>query len=387
MEKLVSYLDQVKAEQELKQKTANFVGQALQSGLESDTKRKSQERGKGRLAMNKITAALASVAACAVLLIGGWTFYNQPQSYVSFDINPSVELGINAFNRVVSAEGMNADGQALLQHSRLRNMSVEDCLQALVQEAAQQGYVKGDGSTVIALTALADNNQDGIRLQDRARTQVQDMLQERDMDAIVYADCSSLQLRTQAREQNISSGKYRLISLLQSLDPSITVDQYRNARITDIIAKADELLQESAAKGLQNQENERTRAMIMETAQKIQQANQVQNQNRQQNQSQSQDQTGAEQQARNQNQNMSQNQNQNAAVGQQVQVLNQYQNQNQTGTQSGGEQQNQVENQYQNQNQTGTQSGSGQENSPDQNQSQTSTGEQGTSGNQGGNKN
>jgi hypothetical protein len=289
-----------------------------------------------------------------MLLIGGLAFYNNPVEYVSFDINPSVELGVNAFDRVVSAEGINSDGQALLQQNRFRNMSVEECLQALVLEAAKQGYVKEDGSTVIALTALSNDIKDAIQLQDRSRDRVQQMLQERDMDAAVYADCSDLQLREQAHQQGLSAGKYRLIVLLQSMDPSITLDQYRNARVTDIIAKANELLQQTRTNTAQTGEYERTRAMVMNAAQQIQQ-NQIQNQNRQQNQNQSQTQpSGDQQQLRNQNQNQYQNGTQSGGQQQnQEQNQYQYQNQNQIQTQtvtqsSGAQQQNQFQNQYQN---------------------------------------
>ncbi|MEQ8200212.1 MAG: hypothetical protein ABRQ24_02195 [Syntrophomonadaceae bacterium] len=340
MNRLVRYLDQVKAEGDIKEKTGNFVRNAIDDRMEDHRERTQATRGRRNYAMKKLITAVASMAACALLLIGGYSYYNTPVNYVSFDINPSVELGVNAFNRVVTAKGINADGQALLQQNRLRNMSVEDCLQALVQEAAQQGYVKEDGSTVIALTALSDNNDAAMRLQDRSRDRVRQMLQEQDMDCVVYADCSNLQIREQAREQDLSPGKCRLISILQDLDPSITFDQYRNARITDIIAKANELMQTS---GASTAELERTRAMIGSAAQQLQ-ANQARNRNRQQNQYQDGTQSGDQTQLRTQNQNQFRNGTQ-AGDQQQNQVQNQYQNQFQGGTQAGDQQQNQVQNQ------------------------------------------
>jgi len=351
MEKMVKYLDQVKAEDELKAGTRNHIKNALDNIADGKNGLVTSTGGGRNFAMKKLMTAVVSVAACAMLFIGGLAFYNQPVEYISFDINPSIELGVNAFDRVVSAEGINADGQALLQQNRFRNMSVDECMQALVQEAARQGYVKEDGSTVIALTALADDSEDAVRLQDRTRDRVQQTLQERDMDAIVYTDCSNLQLREQAHEQGLSAGKYRLISLLQSLDPSISLDQYRNARVTDIIAKANQLMQQTLTTTAQSGELERTRAMIMNAAQQIQQ-NQFQNQNRQQNQTQVQP-SGEQQQLRNQNQNQYQNGTQ-SGDQQQKQEQNQYkyQNQNQTQTvnqSSGEQQQNQVQNQYQNQ--------------------------------------
>jgi hypothetical protein len=46
------------------------------------------------------------------LAVGGYAFYNTPINYVSFDVNPSVELGLNFFDKVVSCEACNEEGIA-----------------------------------------------------------------------------------------------------------------------------------------------------------------------------------------------------------------------------------------------------------------------------------
>jgi len=54
--------------------------------------------------------ALAAAVACLVLLvvgIGGYQFYFTPTSVLSIDINPSLELGVNRFDKVVSVHSYN----------------------------------------------------------------------------------------------------------------------------------------------------------------------------------------------------------------------------------------------------------------------------------------
>lgn len=73
--------------------------------------------------MKRITAAItaaAAVAAAACLVLialasgGGYVFFT-PTAYISIDINPSLELGINRFDRIVSVEGYNAEAEELLE--------------------------------------------------------------------------------------------------------------------------------------------------------------------------------------------------------------------------------------------------------------------------------
>lgn len=56
-------------------------------------------------------AVLRLAVACGLFLcmgIGNWYVFAAPVSYISVDINPSVELTLNRLNRVTAAEGKNA---------------------------------------------------------------------------------------------------------------------------------------------------------------------------------------------------------------------------------------------------------------------------------------
>ena len=60
--------------------------------------------------MNKKLPVLIALA----LILAGFTgvyAYQKPVSFVSLDINPSMELGVNVFDVVVSAKAYNNDGK------------------------------------------------------------------------------------------------------------------------------------------------------------------------------------------------------------------------------------------------------------------------------------
>lgn len=82
--------------------------------------------------------ALAS--ACALLLIvagvGNWYFWEMPVAYVSVDVNPSVELTLNRRNRVTDAEGLNQDGEAVLEHVQLEGKDYLEAVELLIESDA-----------------------------------------------------------------------------------------------------------------------------------------------------------------------------------------------------------------------------------------------------------
>ena len=106
-----------------------------------------------------------SFAAAAVLMIFiGVLVFNMfmiPYGYAEVAINPSVELGYNKFYNVISAEGLNNDGDKLLdKNENIKGMKIEDAVEFLIQEADRDGYLSKieDNYIVIAYTNKNDDN-------------------------------------------------------------------------------------------------------------------------------------------------------------------------------------------------------------------------------------
>ncbi len=326
MNSFSDYINKVKAEDKLKNDTKFYVREALANRASQKTSSSSiAEFGRKKFSMKKILVAVSSVAACAILAVGGFAYYNTPVNYVSVDINPSVEFGVNAFNKVVSVEAYNEEGTLLLAANQYTHQSLEKAIDTLVFEAMEQGFVAEDGSTVIAVTAESSNEKTAAKLQNTCELGVNLALNAGETSAVLYTDCINLQLRTQAREAGLSPGKYRLIKILQLLDPSITFEQYKNAKITDIIIKANEMLMLSENSVGQNEDYLDCLERIKGAAQQVHNAY-----------------GNTEQQQQNMNGKQNQNQNLKSGVQQQTQTQ---------GSENTEQEQERNQYQYQNQNQ------------------------------------
>ncbi|MCX7774307.1 MAG: hypothetical protein N2376_14480 [Clostridia bacterium] len=241
MNQLKKIMSRAKADEALKESTKAYLKDAL---LNQGRKQPAYTRiWKENVQMKKWL-----VAACALIVIvltsgGAYAFYNTPVNYVSVDINPSIELGINAFNKVVSAEGVNEDGQTVLADQSVLNLNVQDAVNKIVQSAADKNFIAQDGSTVVAVTAESKNTDQATKLQNESAKGIDEAMSAKKAAAIVYKDCSDPALRAEAKALGLSPGKYKLIKMLQALDPSITVDQYKDAKVSDMVLKANELAQ------------------------------------------------------------------------------------------------------------------------------------------------
>lgn len=233
-------LDQVHAEENLKKKTMEHIlnNDANIISFNSDIVRK-----RPVLAKKIIAAACAAVVICA-LPISAYAYYKTPTSYVSVDINPSVELGINSFGKVVSVTAHNDDGKTVIEGLSLVNMNVESAVRQLVKAASQCGFIKDDGSTFISVTAETNNEAVAENLEQNAAAGAQEAIDDADDTASIETDHIALDRRNEAIALGISPGKLNLIQKLQAFDSSIKAEDYKDAAVSVIQKKFIELKKE-----------------------------------------------------------------------------------------------------------------------------------------------
>lgn len=227
-----SAINQIKAEEALISRTEGFLKEALMN--ENTTNIKYSHRRTFFMKKKFIAAA-----CMATLLVGGsgaaYAYYQTPVSYLSLDINPSVEIGVNAFDKVVKVKGINDDGNKILANVHIKGSNVTVAVSTLVYSAVDYGFIADDGSSVVSLTSETDDSKTAAKLESDAETGANQALEESDTTATVIKDNVALARRDQARALGISPGKLNLINKLQKVDPTATVDEYKDASVKDIM--------------------------------------------------------------------------------------------------------------------------------------------------------
>ena len=125
-------------------------------------------------ALWKPLSGLAAAAACLCLVFFG---YYQP-NYTAYgtlriQINPDVEMTVSRTDRVLDLEGLNADGEDLIEGYDYRGKDRETAAGELVERAIDMGYLS-DGDT-ISVTVRSDD----ADWQAREEAQIQAQLEER----------------------------------------------------------------------------------------------------------------------------------------------------------------------------------------------------------------
>ncbi len=175
-----------------------------------------------------IRYALAVVCLFFLMGTSGFLVYSRPVSYISIDVNPSIELGINCFGRVVSAEGYNVDGQDIVRHVRLKNISYIQAIDRLLEDERYSRFLEGDARPVF--TVISDDSDammEAIHADNRFQA----------CGGLVYS--SDAACREEAHRHEMSFGKYRACLELLQYDESITVEKCHGMTMGEIQSRIE----------------------------------------------------------------------------------------------------------------------------------------------------
>ena len=216
MDELKAAFDAVKAEETLKASTKAFL-----------TERKSAKPVVWRVAM---------VAACLCLLLCGvWAYYT-PAAQISVEINPLINLTVNRFDRVIRAEGGNADGEAVLENLNLQHMQGTRAVEnILCQPAVAELIDKGE---LLSVGVIGDSGPQTEQL----LGQMEDCVSTAQRSECYYATPEEQQ---QAQAAGMSCGKYRKLQHLQELHSDLTAEEVQDMSMGQI-HRHIEALKESA---------------------------------------------------------------------------------------------------------------------------------------------
>jgi hypothetical protein len=86
-------------------------------------------------------AASFSLALLGLLSVFGYWLQTAPVATVTIDFNPSVELVVNAFHRVIEVRAENPDGQRLIQQLEYKNRSLSEVITTVYDAGVNEGFI------------------------------------------------------------------------------------------------------------------------------------------------------------------------------------------------------------------------------------------------------
>lgn len=219
-DRLKSAFDTIHAEDELKNSTKEYIAGKI------------RRNEKKRVFSCMRLAAAAAGILFLLLGSGGCLAYFTPVYAISVDVNPSIELGINWFERVVSVEGYNEDGSRLAASLDIKYLEYTEALDRILEDENIKLYLSQD--EIVSVTVVGNNDKKEEGLLKKVSSHM-----ERHENVHCYMG-NSEEVKS-AHEEGFSFGKYRIYLELKKLDPDITAQEAQALSMCQIQEKINEL--------------------------------------------------------------------------------------------------------------------------------------------------
>lgn len=162
---------------------------------------------------------LAGGLAALALMVAGTGLWFTPLSSIDLDINPSLELQVNALDRVIRLRGINEDGRVFASRQNVSGMPYDEAMTRILVSDEMAPYLAQGKMISIAMVGGG------------SRTHAEQMLSKvvcrtyalADDDTVYYCQADAATVRA-ARKEGLSVARYLAWQQLKLCNPDAVVE-------------------------------------------------------------------------------------------------------------------------------------------------------------------
>lgn len=185
-----------------------------------------------------IAAAAVLLLLCLPLFVKERPVDSEVVAYLTMDINPSIELGINKDERVEELNAINKDGAAVTANLTYKGLPVEQVAEAIMDRVDAGRYIKnGEGDVVITSVLVNEEPVPAYEkdLKKHIDAAVRRALAKMDKAANEHVEVTTLsapkEVREEAKADGLSSGKMSFYLLAKSQGHQVTIEELKTHSI------------------------------------------------------------------------------------------------------------------------------------------------------------
>jgi len=197
----------------------------------------------GRFNMKK--SFKIALAALVVTLIGTSGYYYQflkADSFITIDINPSIEIITNRNGDILSYNALNEDAEILLSDLKLKGEKLENGTEKIIKEATEMGYIDETEDVNSVLITVYEDDQDKqeevLKTMENAINEVE---KEKGIDIEIEKQGITEEIKDRANDLGISNGKMMYIENMVSKFDELDVNTLANMNMREISKKVKEV--------------------------------------------------------------------------------------------------------------------------------------------------
>ncbi|HZK37983.1 MAG TPA: PepSY domain-containing protein [Clostridia bacterium] len=195
------------------------------------TKQKSDRK------INNIYLAVASLAASLIIIFGTWYYqFRVPDSYVYFDINPSIVITTNRREKIIDITAKNMIEDSLLADIDYKGEKIDSVVEEIIKEMYDFRYLRSPDDYLL-LSVHNRNHDRQSAQQKRISALIHDYMEREKLAPIMLTQDLHVTdtLERYAAEYGISLSRMNFIMNIINLNPELEVDELVDLSLKELV--------------------------------------------------------------------------------------------------------------------------------------------------------
>lgn len=198
---------------------------------------------------SRILLSIFTVLTMVVVMVACSSTVSASDTYVTIDINPSIELIINKNEEVIHANALNEDGEVLLSAIDLIGLSVDDAMDLIIETAIELGYIDIDSEETLVSVSTPSENDQGQMIKNRVKEAINNAFLNRGLMGKARQKAFSEAFVLEAESYGVTPAFLSLAYSVTYVDDTLLLDDallLSTEALTDILKEAYEEAKEVA---------------------------------------------------------------------------------------------------------------------------------------------
>ena len=167
--------------------------------------------------MKQMIAAAAVFVLMLTGTLSGIGFYNEAYESVYIDVNPSVEIVLNRFEKINDVIYHNEDAERVFSELDLEGKKVNDGICMIIDKLSDENYIKDEAEVFI--TATSEKNKELEMFLEGIISTAKSYSEEKGYSASFSSQTMTREEIKEAHENGMSPARYKLIEFIKKFYP------------------------------------------------------------------------------------------------------------------------------------------------------------------------
>lgn len=205
---------------------------------------------------NQWFKGLVFVAVILLVVVGAFGFnsykgYHAVASVISFDVNPSLEIKINKYDRVLEVNALNEDAKIIIADMDFKDSDLDVTVNALIGSMIRNGYLS-DLSNSILISVDNHDAQKSAELQNKLIQEINEIISSSSFQGALLSQIvtENETVKELSETYGITPGKVQLIQSIMLVNPLYNFETLASLTINELnLLRSDQELKNVSVSG------------------------------------------------------------------------------------------------------------------------------------------